>query len=193
MNDTNRARRGLAASRPFALAGALAVLLAACGSSGGSTTAPTSATSTTGPVASSAASAGASGAAEAYEVDVAQSPTLGAYITGEDGKTLYFLTKDAANKSNCSGQCATNWPPFTLETGESVEAGSGVSGTFATITRDDGTMQVTLNGMPLYYFQGDKAAGDTTGQGVQGVWFAVSPEGAAIGASPSASGGKGSY
>ena len=60
-------------------------------------------------------------------------------------------------------------------------AGEGVDATLlGTITRDDGTTQVTYNGWPLYYFAGDTAAGDTTGQGMEGVWFLVSPTGEAI-------------
>jgi hypothetical protein len=46
-----------------------------------------------------------------------------------------------------------------------------------TITRSDGTTQVTYNGHPLYYFSGDKAPGDTNGQGVGGNWFTISPSG----------------
>ena len=60
-------------------------------------------------------------------------------------------------------------------------AGEGVDVTLlGTITRDDGSTQVTYNGWPLYYFHEDMAAGDTNGQGVEGVWFLVSPEGEAV-------------
>jgi predicted lipoprotein with Yx(FWY)xxD motif len=60
-------------------------------------------------------------------------------------------------------------------------AGEGVDATLlGTITRDDGSTQVTYNGWPLYYFHEDVAAGDTNGQGVEGVWFLVSPEGEAV-------------
>ena len=60
-------------------------------------------------------------------------------------------------------------------------AGEGVDATLlGTITRDDGSTQVTYNGWPLYYFQDDVAPGDTNGQGMEGVWFLVSPEGEAI-------------
>ncbi len=126
--------------------------------------------------ASVAPSAPASAAAgEAYEVKVATG-TVGKYLTGEDGKTLYIFKKDTtAGKSACNGDCATNWPPFLLEAGESTKAGDGVTGTLATITRDDGTIQVTYNGAPVYYFAADKATGDTTGQGVGGIWFVANP------------------
>ena len=63
--------------------------------------------------------------------------------------------------------------------------GSGVTGAFGTISRDDGSTQVTYNGMPLYYWKGDTAAGQITGDGVNG--FSVAVAGAA-GSSPSDAG-----
>ena len=60
-------------------------------------------------------------------------------------------------------------------------AGAGVDGTLlSTLTRDDGSMQVTYNGWPLYTFSGDIAPGDATGQGMDGVWFLVTPAGEAV-------------
>src|SRR5579862_2551259 len=130
------------------------VLVAACGASGAST-APSEA----------GASAGPSGAAAVYELKVATG-AQGAYITGEDGKSLYMLMTDSATTSTCTGTCAGTWPPFTLDPGESTKAGDGVTGTIATFTRADGSTQVTINGHELYYFSGDSAAGQTNGQGV---------------------------
>ena len=116
------------------------------------------------------------------------SATLGVYLTGANGMTLYIFMKDAASVSNCTGTCATNWPPLTVPAGSSVQAGSGVTGTFATFSRADGTTQVTHDGMPLYYFLGDSKAGDTNGQGTGGIWFVATPAGGgpAGGASPAA-------
>jgi predicted lipoprotein with Yx(FWY)xxD motif len=169
----------------FAVSG-MALLLAGCASQSGGGASPT----TNAPAASQAAagSEAPGGSPEAYSVDVS-SGAMGSYLVGEDGKTLYLLTKDSAGNSTCTGTCATNWPPFTLDNGETVAAGSGVTGTIGTITRSDGTTQVAINGVPLYYFKGDSAAGDTNGQGVQGVWFLASPSGTPVGATPSASGG----
>ena len=62
-----------------------------------------------------------------------------------------------------------------------------MTGQIGTITRDDGTKQVTLAGMPLYLFAGDSHAGDVTGQGVGGVWWAVAPDGAKVTGSAAAS------
>lgn len=115
---------------------------------------------------------------DVYTVAKAQgSAAVGAYLTGEDGMTLYTFKPDAAaaGKSTCNGDCATAWPPFILEDGETAVPGDGVSGSIATITRDDNSQQVTYNGAPLYYFSQDKSAGDTTGQGKSGVWFVAAP------------------
>jgi predicted lipoprotein with Yx(FWY)xxD motif len=68
---------------------------------------------------------------------------------------------------------------LTVASASDVAAGSGVTGALGTITRDDGTLQVTLSGVPLYYYAGDKAAGDTTGQGLFSKWYLVSPAGTA--------------
>ena len=119
----------------------------------------------------------AGGPAAAITVATANSATLGVFLTGAGGKTLYILTKDTANASTCAGACATNWPPLTVPTGGTAAGSSGVTGTFSTFARADGTTQVAHNGMPLYYFAGDTNAGDTNGQGSGGVWFVATPAG----------------
>lgn len=109
--------------------------------------------------------------ATSVTIGSSNSATLGAFLTGQNGMTLYILTTDTADKSSCSGSCATNWPPLTAASGATITGPSGATAAFATITRSDGTVQVTYNHMPLYYFAGDSKAGDTTGQGKGGVWF----------------------
>jgi hypothetical protein len=98
------------------------------------------------------------------------------------GKSVYLWVKDGKNMSACSGACAGAWPPVPA-TG-SVTAGSGVTASdLGTITRSDGTKQVSYDGHPLYYFSGDSAAGQTNGQGSDGFgakWWLVSPAGAQI-------------
>jgi predicted lipoprotein with Yx(FWY)xxD motif len=118
--------------------------------------------------------------------------TVGAYLTGKDGRTLYVFTPDPANTSTCIDACATTWPPFTVGSGGAPKAGGGVTGTLSSFARPDGTMQVAYNGSPLYYYAADAKAGDTTGQGVGGKWFIASPTGTGPGAAPSPS-GKGKY
>jgi predicted lipoprotein with Yx(FWY)xxD motif len=118
-------------------------------------------------------------------VAAGNSMTLGAVLTGAGGKTLYVLTKDSANASTCTGACATTWPPLTVPTaGTAVTPGAGVTGTFSTFARADGSMQVAINGKPLYYFSGDTNAGDTNGQGKGGVWFAATSSGAPASGAP---------
>ena len=169
--------------------GLVAALLAAaaCSSSGGASAAPTAAAPTAAEsmapsaAASSAPSEAASAAPSAaaggaYTLTIVTSATVGKYLSGEDGKTLYEFSADSTpNKSACTGSCATNWPPFVLDTGETAVAGAGVTGTIATFARDDGSTQVSYNGKPLYYFANDKAAGDTNGQGIAGKWKVAAP------------------
>ena len=100
--------------------------------------------------------------------------TAGDALTGAGGKTLYTNTKEKGGTIACTGTCVSTWPPLT----GTATAGSGVTGTLATITRPDGAVQVTYNGSPLYYYAGDSAAGQSTGQGIGGIWYIASPTGA---------------
>lgn len=108
-------------------------------------------------------------------IDVSSNAAIGKFLVDQNGMTLYIFTKDTTGVSNCAGSCAQNWPPLTAASAAMPTAGSGVAGTLGLITRADGTMQVTYNGMPLYYYAGDKAAGDTNGQGIGGSWYAATP------------------
>ena len=123
-----------------------------------------------------------SGAGAGFAVDAVNSPTFGMVLTGPSGMTLYTHAGDSATSSTCTGACATAWPPLTA-TGQPT-AGTGVTGKLGTLTRADGTIQVTYAGLPLYYWQGDAKAGDVTGNGVNG--FAVATVGGA-GSAPQAS------
>jgi predicted lipoprotein with Yx(FWY)xxD motif len=154
---------------------AIALLAAAC-SSPAATAPPTTAPATATPAASTAespassapaSSASSSAAAAGVVVNMATS-SLGPVLTGPNGLTLYTRTGDTATTSSCTGQCATAWPPLTVGAGATATGGTGVTGTFATLTRADGTLQVTYNGLPLYGWQKDAKAGDVTGQGVGG-------------------------
>ena len=155
----------------------IALLLAACSSagSGGTSTAPSSAPSTAPSTVPSTAPA-SQGATGAVTIQLASSP-LGQIMTDQDGNTIYVFTNDSANTSSCTDTCLDNWPPLTVGDGESASAGTGVTATLGTITRDDGRTQVTVNQQPVYYFAGDTAAGDVNGQNVGGKWFVVNPDG----------------
>jgi predicted lipoprotein with Yx(FWY)xxD motif len=148
------------------------LILAACSSAATSSPVPTA---TATPAATATAGATATQAAgTSYTVNVAAGATVGNYLTGEDGKTLYVKMGDSTAAPNCTGDCLANWPAFTLESGEQVVAGTGVTGTLSTFTRPEGT-QVSYKGAPLYYFKGDTAAGQTNGQGLGGVWSVAAP------------------
>jgi predicted lipoprotein with Yx(FWY)xxD motif len=117
---------------------------------------------------------GASSASSAGSVTVGSaSSNLGTFLTGPNGKTLYTHAGDSMNTSTCTGECLTAWPALTVASGQQPTAGSGVTGTLGTFSRSDGGLQVTYNGLPLYYWQGDTKAGDTTGQGVNGFTVAL--------------------
>ncbi len=89
---------------------------------------------------------------------------LGEVFTDAAGMTLYTYDKDTPGKSKCSSLCAVFWPPV-IATGTAKSTGG-----FTTITRDDGTKQWAYNGKPLYGYINDAKAGDTNGDGVDGVW-----------------------
>jgi predicted lipoprotein with Yx(FWY)xxD motif len=165
-----------------AMFGATLLIAAACTSSSGASTPPSA-------VPSAAASAAASAAGgETYAVAVVTDAKLGSYITGEDGKTLYTFAADTANTSACKDACAAMWPPFTVESDDTLTPGDGVTGALTTFARADGKLQVAINGRPLYYFAADSKAGDTKGEGFAGKWFVATPTGvtAAPAASPAA-------
>ncbi len=102
-------------------------------------------------------------------------PTLGNYLVAENGKTLYYFTKDVTNMSTCTGACAENWPPYTVSATTKIADVPGLKGKIATIERADGSLQLTYKGTPLYYYKFDTKTGDTNGQNVGGTWFVVNP------------------
>jgi predicted lipoprotein with Yx(FWY)xxD motif len=94
---------------------------------------------------------------------------LGTYLVGYNGMTVYTYDKDATDTSNCTGQCAVVWPPYIVSSSDNIQnIQTGVTGNVGTLTRDDGTLQLTYNGMPLYFFASDTPSGAPTGQGVGG-------------------------
>ena len=135
---------------------------------------------TAAPAASPSAAPAASAAASAAGGSVVMTATVGSngtlVVASSNGMTVYTFDKDVANSgtSACTGGCLTKWPALTVPAGSTPTAASGITGKLATITRtDDGTLQVTYNGKPLYFFSGDKAAGDSNG--IYTGWSAVKP------------------
>jgi predicted lipoprotein with Yx(FWY)xxD motif len=161
---------------------ALALTVSACGSSG----------SSSGTAANTPAAGGNSSTVTEKSIGSQQ------VVVDSSGMTLYWFVPDTSTKSNCSGQCATYWPPVKGP----LTAGSGVTGTLGTITRSDGTTQATYDGHPLYTYVGDKSPGQATGNGKNlsgGVWWEMTisgstpPAGAGSSATPKASSGGGGY
>jgi predicted lipoprotein with Yx(FWY)xxD motif len=100
-------------------------------------------------------------------------------VVDGDGKTVYFYTRDTTGetKSACTGGCATLWPAVTSAAAPTLQ---GVTGKIGTVTSAEGKQQVTLNGMPIYYYAKDTAPGQVNGQGVAGVWYVAAPDGSMI-------------
>jgi predicted lipoprotein with Yx(FWY)xxD motif len=106
-------------------------------------------------------------------------PGFGPALTNQDGMTLYLFTKDGKNppKSTCGGSCAKKWPPLLTAKGKDINVTGVDWDLVGMVARDDGSMQVTVGGWPVYLFTGDKKPGEVNGHGVDGVWFAVEKEG----------------
>lgn len=105
------------------------------------------------------------------------SSSLGTILVDGTGRTLYLFSKDSTNTSTCTGGCLAAWPPLL----GTATAGTGVdSSLLGTLTRPDGKTQVSYKGMPLYFWAQDSAPGQTSGQGVQNLWWVVSPQGTPI-------------
>ena len=159
---------------------AAASVLAACSSSGTSSTSGSSSppTSTSSPAAVTAGSL--------------KTATIGGVtvLTNAAGFTLYSFAPDTPAKSNCNGTCAQNWPPV-----HGPATAAGVTGTFGTIKRSDGSVQATFDGHPLYAFAGDTAPGQAKGNGLNaagGLWHEITTSGTATaGSSSPGSGGAG--
>ena len=163
-------------TRPFhlaALALVSALVLAACGSSGSSSTS----SSSTPPASSTATSS-----PRPASVVGTKTTSLGTFLVDANGRALYLWDADHGSMSACSGACAQAWPPLTA-TGTPKASGQVKSSLLGTTKRADGSREVTYDGHPLYYFEGDTTPGQTTGQGNDGFgapWWVVSPAGKAI-------------
>ena len=162
-----RSRTGARRARisAFVALGAAAVIaLAACGGSSSSSSKKTTTTTS-------------KGAAAAAVVKTANSSTLGTIAVDSTGKTVYTLT-NGSQQVPCTGACMQVWPPVSLPAGTTKATGSGVKNVAAMGT------QVTINGAPVYTFQGDAAAGTTNGEGINsfgGTWHAVKVGGSSSG------------
>ena len=137
------------------LAAATLLLVAACNVAPAATVAPTAAT-TPGPFTVSLSSAG--------------------YFVGPNGMSLYTFDNDTLGHSVCEADCLENWPTLNVGSTPEITVGPGLDlAEYTAITRDDGGVQVTYKLIPLYYFAGDHAIGETNGDGVGDVWHLAKP------------------
>jgi predicted lipoprotein with Yx(FWY)xxD motif len=142
-------------------AAAAVAALAACSSAG----------------ASSPASSGSSPAAAAAGTVTTAKIGGATVLTSSTGFTLYSFAPDTPTTSKCNGTCAQNWPPV-----KGPVTAAGVTGTFGTIQRSDGSTQATFDGHPLYTFIGDTAPGQNKGNGLNaagGLWHEITTSGSA--------------
>ncbi len=113
-------------------------------------------------------------AAMHHEVKIADQAGIGRYLTDAEGMTLYWFAKDSVGRSACVGRCVDNWPLFhraKVAPTDDLKAED-----FDAIVREDGAMQTTFRGYPLYYFKGDAKPGDVSGNGMMDVWHVVDPD-----------------
>ena len=156
---------------PVKLAAPLAVaLLAAAACSSGSSSS------------SGSTSAAGSGSSASSTVIATKTSSGGSFLTNSAGRAVYLFMADSTGKSACSGACAAAWPPV-IAASQPTAAGGAQASDLGTITRSDGTKQVTYDGHPLYYFEGDTGPGTDKGQGLNGfgaLWYLVAPSGSSI-------------
>jgi predicted lipoprotein with Yx(FWY)xxD motif len=169
----------------IAVLGASALLAAGCGSSSKSTSVTSAAAAypTASEQSSSTAAATTSASGAGVAVTVKHASKLGTILAAGSKKlTVYMFEGDKGAASSCSGACASVWPPVTTSGGPTA-SGAANSADLGTITRSDGTTQVTYKGHPLYFFAKDKDSGDAYGQGVKGFgadWYVLSPSGSKV-------------
>lgn len=168
---------------------ALSAALSACGGSTGTAPADTSPAVTTGAPPASATAPAASvsppsatptaTASAAVDLKTASS-SAGEIVVDANGMSVYLFTKDVKDSgtSACTDACLAAWPPVLTTT--ATPSAEGVTGELGTIMTPDGKQQVTLNGLPLYYFAQDTKPGDILGQGVNNVWYLADPAGGMI-------------
>ncbi len=114
------------------------------------------------------------------QIKIANSKTLGNYLTDKDGRTLYFFSNDYLGANNCAGGCEAVWPYFNVDTLTPAKLGdtSLHFSDFTNIVAANGKKQIAYKGWPLYYYAPNaggvntpEPAGATGGEGVGGNWF----------------------
>ena len=144
----------------------VALMAAACGSNGSTSSGSSSSSSSTG-------SGGTTPSTSAAVIKTASATVKGqsvTILTNAQGMTLYYFKPDTATKSACTGSCAGFWPPLLFTSSGSPGSASALPGTLSVVSDANG-QQVEYNGHMLYRYSGDKAPGQTNGEGIKGDWF----------------------
>lgn len=167
------------------IAAALVILFAACGSNSASNTSSSGSTATT-PTSSSSNGGGRYGSGGGTTPTTSSTTNLiktttakvsGSsltILTNGQGLTLYYRTSDVPPSTVCSGGCAGAWPPLVMSGSGTPTSATSLSGKL-TLVADANGNQVEYNGHPLYTYSGDTSPGQTTGEGVGGVWHVCTP------------------
>ena len=117
-------------------------------------------------------------------VSLGSAAGLGQVLVNSEGHTLYAFSNDNPKAATCEGGCAKAWPPLLVEHGEPHPSNGAGASRLGTVTRADGTRQVTYAGQPLYSYGGDQKPGEANGQGASafgGTWTALKGSGAPAG------------
>jgi predicted lipoprotein with Yx(FWY)xxD motif len=125
------------------------------------------------PASSMPATSSASSGAVQGGVLKTETTSAGTVLASSHGLTLYYYAEDkqGSGRSVCTGGCASAWPPLTAPV--RAPAGVRLPGPLGMITRPGGIEQVTINGYPVYFYSGDKAPGQATGNGYEGAWHVI--------------------
>lgn len=122
-------------------------------------------------------------------IATAESEAYGQYLVDGEGRPVYLFTPDTQGQdgaepaSTCHDACAEAWPPVISSTEPQAE-GAAQADMLGRMERQDGAMQVTYNGWPLYTFVRDQGADQPAGQDVEGFggeWYLLQPSGERIG------------
>ena len=185
---------GVPAATTWAVTALLAATLAGCsggggGLYGGGGSSPSGSSTDSSTTDGSTSDGSAGGGSSDVALGTADS-SLGTVVVDGQGMTVYYYDKDTkgSGTSACEGECAAAWPAVHAASADPEV--DGVTGEVGTITGVDGELQVTVDGRPVYTYAADTGPGDVTGQGVNGVWHVVAPDGTEImDASPAAGSG----
>ena len=122
--------------------------------------------------------AAAAFAAATVTVKTGSTGALGKVVVSAKGLTLYHINTETGKAITCSGSCAATWPPLLVGKTTKLKAGAGIKAAKLGKLKRGSKFQVTYYGKRLYLYSGDSKAGNTNGEGLGGIWFAIKASGA---------------